>query len=386
MSRITKIALLTAFFTSTIAWAQVAFVPTNFSENLQSAKAEGKYLFVDAYTDWCGWCKVMDKETFSDSVVGQFMDTRFVSTKINMEEGFGIDLAMKYRVSSYPHYLIFSDDGALLAKLGGFMKPEPFIDAITEIIENKAFLPPSPDPMNFTEGYPEFLRNSYKKNKERTNPTGEEVEAFLRSREDLTDEVSWTVISRFVGGGEFAAKTIENREILIQKYGEKEVMDKLSSFVFNDVKMAIKNKDEAMLDAILDKTPLILGDASATYNLRYRLYFYQMTENWDAYATVAQSIAVNDEMNDAGTLNQMAWNIFENNAGAESVKMAISWMEGVVEESPEYAYLDTYAALLYKANRKDDALRYAEKALEAGKTSGANTTDTQELIEQIKAL
>jgi thiol:disulfide interchange protein len=61
MSRITKIALLTAFFTSTIVWAQVAFVPTNFSENLQSAKAEGKYLFVDAYTDWCGWCKVMDR-------------------------------------------------------------------------------------------------------------------------------------------------------------------------------------------------------------------------------------------------------------------------------------------------------------------------------------
>lgn len=386
MSRITKIALLTAFFTSTIAWAQVAFVPTNFSENLQSAKGEGKYLFVDAYTDWCGWCKVMDRETFSDSVVGHFMDARFVSTKINMEEGFGIDLAMKYRVSSYPHYLIFDGDGALLAKLGGFMKPEPFMDAITEIIENKAFLPPSPDPMNFTEGYPEFLRNSYKKNKERTNPTGEEVEAFLRSREDLTDEVSWTVISRFVGGGEFAAKTIENRDVLIQKYGEKEVMDKLSSFVFNDVKMAIKNKDEDMLDAILANTPAILGDQAEQYNLRYRLYYYQMTENWDAYAEIAQTIAANDEMNDPGTLNQMAWNIYEKNAGTESVYMAIAWMKGVITESPEYAYLDTYAALLFKANMKDEALKYAEKALEEGKATGANTTDTEDLIARIKAL
>ncbi|MFA6541803.1 MAG: DUF255 domain-containing protein, partial [Bacteroidota bacterium] len=72
------------------------------------AVKENKLIFIDAYTDWCVWCKVMDKETFSDPVVADFMNKNFINVRYEMETGFGITMSAKYRVNAFPTFLIFS--------------------------------------------------------------------------------------------------------------------------------------------------------------------------------------------------------------------------------------------------------------------------------------
>lgn len=42
-------------------------------------------LFIDAYTDWCGWCKKMDKETFTNSVISDLLNNKFYPVKLNAE-------------------------------------------------------------------------------------------------------------------------------------------------------------------------------------------------------------------------------------------------------------------------------------------------------------
>lgn len=84
-----KIVLVMFLFSSIAASAQVEFIMNDWKKVTDKAKAENKYIFLDAYTDWCGWCKVMDKKTFSDKQVGDFMNSKWIAAKMDMEKGFG---------------------------------------------------------------------------------------------------------------------------------------------------------------------------------------------------------------------------------------------------------------------------------------------------------
>ncbi len=57
----------------------------DFEEGMEKAQKENKALLIDAYTDWCGWCKVMDKETYKDAKVIAKLNENFVAVKFNPE-------------------------------------------------------------------------------------------------------------------------------------------------------------------------------------------------------------------------------------------------------------------------------------------------------------
>jgi thioredoxin-related protein len=45
-----------------------------------------KKIFIDFYTSWCGWCKVMDKKTFSNKELAQYMNENFYALKLDAEQ------------------------------------------------------------------------------------------------------------------------------------------------------------------------------------------------------------------------------------------------------------------------------------------------------------
>ena len=99
--------MVVLLFASLALSAQVKFMEQPaWSDVLTKAKAEQKFIFVDCYTTWCGWCKIMDKTTFKNPVVTDYMDHNFVSARYEMETGFGCNLAMKFNGTSFPTYLV----------------------------------------------------------------------------------------------------------------------------------------------------------------------------------------------------------------------------------------------------------------------------------------
>jgi thioredoxin-related protein len=57
-----------------------------WEEAMEAMKSEKKKVFIDLYTDWCGWCKRMDKTTFTDPEVIKYMNANYYAVKLDGEE------------------------------------------------------------------------------------------------------------------------------------------------------------------------------------------------------------------------------------------------------------------------------------------------------------
>jgi thioredoxin-related protein len=57
----------------------------DWNEGYEKAVQAGKIVLVDAYTDWCGWCKRMDRDTYSQPEVIKAINADFVPVKFNPE-------------------------------------------------------------------------------------------------------------------------------------------------------------------------------------------------------------------------------------------------------------------------------------------------------------
>jgi thioredoxin-related protein len=117
-----------------------------FEEAIQKSKKEKKKFFIDVYTDWCGWCKVMDKNTFSDPAVAQMLNEKFYPVKFNAEQREDVTFngtTFKYVESgrsgyhelaaallnnqlSYPTVVFVDENFTSVSPLAGYKKAEEF--------------------------------------------------------------------------------------------------------------------------------------------------------------------------------------------------------------------------------------------------------------------
>lgn len=57
----------------------------SIEEAADLAKSSPRPIFVDAYTDWCGWCKKMDKDTFANPIIAEILNTQYYAVKFDAE-------------------------------------------------------------------------------------------------------------------------------------------------------------------------------------------------------------------------------------------------------------------------------------------------------------
>src|ERR1043166_7931072 len=119
-----KQCLMTSFaflFFFVTANAQLHFSYGTWDELKQEAAKQKKLIFIDAYTDWCGWCKVMEDETFRDGAVKELMERNFIPVRMEFEQdSFAHKLSLKYMVNIFPSFLVFNAEGKLVYRMSGF--------------------------------------------------------------------------------------------------------------------------------------------------------------------------------------------------------------------------------------------------------------------------
>jgi thiol:disulfide interchange protein len=112
----------------------MVFQTGTLQEALDLAKKENKLVFVDFYTTWCGPCKLLKKNTFSNESVGTYYNEKFINITIDAEKGEGIDLAKKYNVIAYPTLIFLDSDGNMKHQALGYKSHEEFLELGQSVI------------------------------------------------------------------------------------------------------------------------------------------------------------------------------------------------------------------------------------------------------------
>jgi thioredoxin-related protein len=114
-----------------------------YGQALERARRENKPVMVFFYTQWCGWSRRMDQDTFGDSSVVQYVRANFVATHIDAESWeeiavgdrttTGFQLARDFGVNAYPVNWFLSANGDRLNDLTGYIAPARFLEALVYI-------------------------------------------------------------------------------------------------------------------------------------------------------------------------------------------------------------------------------------------------------------
>ncbi len=143
----TFIIITILFFSLSLSAQEVNWISWDEAIALTSTEENPKKIFVDIYTDWCGWCKKMDKDTFQNQEVAAYMAENFYMVKMDAEGKEPITYQgkeFKYVPSgkrgyhelaaallqgrlSYPTVVFLDEEGNMLSPVPGYQKVKPFL-------------------------------------------------------------------------------------------------------------------------------------------------------------------------------------------------------------------------------------------------------------------
>jgi thiol:disulfide interchange protein DsbD len=102
-----------------------------YQEGLNLSKAENKTMLLDFYTDWCTYCKQMDKDTYGDARVVN-KSAQMVCVKVNGDNE--NELVSKYGIEGYPTIVFVDVNGTEKDRLVGYTGPEDFLNYLSYIL------------------------------------------------------------------------------------------------------------------------------------------------------------------------------------------------------------------------------------------------------------
>lgn len=360
----------------------IRFEKSEWNEILAKARRENKLIFMDAYASWCGPCKKMDKDVFSDARVGEVYNSQFINVKMDMEKGEGPALAERYGVRAYPTFLFIDGEGVVMHRAVGYQPSNQFIELAQVAADPSKQLGAMTRRYSQGNREPKFLYDYANALMDVMDTKAPMVVAeYLSTQEDWNTPEHMQLVLASVQSteGPYFYHIVANKEAYTELIGQ----ENFEETIYQTILMDMMKNEQVSPDAA-DKL-FAKADAASQPRLsaRFRMEYYSRQGQWNDYARSAIDYDAAYPIENAYQLNNIAWTFYERVEDKKLLKKGLAFAERSVAIEKQYANMDTLAALYFKLGKKKKARKAAEEAIGIARKTGEDPSDTIELLERI---
>ena len=397
---LTLLVLLTAQLPPVLA-QQVAFEKGAWKDMLARARSENKLIFVDVYTTWCGPCKMLDQQVFTNKKVAATYNAHFINYKADAERGEGINLARQYGVRAYPTALFINGDGQLIDTWVGFLPADSFKQEGERVFRKTPIgITLSLYDADYKEGNREsvFMRNYLRLRQHLGINTVDVLNEYV-SHLPADSLLMSAIVSLLLEhttvcqGSAFA--------VLLSRRNEPRFNAAIQSLIQSELNTAGTQRNKSLFASVCRVVEQVEpADQVAERLAEYQLVYLATAEEWKAYAEQALSYttqylmpgltpeakqqrpkqfqARHDQLCNIG---YFMTHHSRDNAQLSAILVCLT-ASGQLDTTPLNTSLE--ACLRYRMGERDEAVALQTKALELARSSGDNAASYEATLQRMQ--
>ncbi len=369
----------------------IKFRSLTLEQAIVAAKAENKKVFIHGFADWCHYCMYMKDSVYIDKEVGDFYNANFVCLKIDMEKE-GKEINKTIKSHTFPTFLFYDSNGELIHRAAGRRYKQPFLELGREALD------------------PRRQMRYYKNRYDSATATPAEVQFYFRMQEiagmdaqlmiddylkkqsdaDFTNANNWriiydiikdptlTIMQRILAHkkefeAKYTADSINNKLINLYNSYLTGYVQRLDSVGFEAAKRQVLNTKN------LDIAPKIVAYAD--------LNKLKMKSDWDGYKVAGKKFVEQYAMDDFRRLIEVAQVYYDHfYSDKEVLAQAEQWAMKSVSIADLYKGNHLLASINVMLGNKEQALKYANHAVEVAKLYNNDYKQTMLLLDRIQTM
>ncbi len=359
--------LLSALFITSSSFAQgIEFFDGTWDEALAKSKAEERPIFVDCYTTWCGPCKRMAKQVFTQAAVGEFYNANYINVKIDMESKMGRKFGSKYPVQAYPTLYFIDAAGEVLHKIKGGQQAEGLLQMGNFVLGKVDYSADYAKLYEEGERDPGLILNYVKALNKSNKSSSKVANEYLRSQKDLSTEFNQNFIFEAVSEADSRIfdLLLENKSNIVKLHSSQAVQDKIEKACYKTAKKAIEFESEDLLVESQNKIKAHVPSKSKEFTAVTNLDFHKNLGNSEEYRKCCKDYVKKQIGDDAKELHDLARSLMKSfGFDGDAMKDAEKYAKKASDNEANVNYYLTYASILDTNGKKAEAVKVAKKAL-----------------------
>lgn len=263
----------------------IEFFEGTWQEALAQAESEEKLVFIDAYTTWCGPCKKMSANTFTDESVGAYFNNNFISMKIDMEKPMGREFGSKYPVSAYPTLFFLDDKGEIVKKSTGYKDVSKLISLGESVLGSADFSSKYADLYDNGDRSYDNVYKYISTLQKAGKPNLKIANEYLDSEHSMTidQEADFVFIAMTDADSRIFDLVMEKRDNIIKLHSVEDFNKAIQKAAMRTTQKAIDNDYPVLIDETTEKLKAYDKEIATKYHLEAMMEYAGAYDNYSSF-------------------------------------------------------------------------------------------------------